>query len=45
MKQESQELTLKKSTLKAWTRILYQQGMIDLAKCNRMILMVEKMTA
>lgn len=45
MKQESRELTMKKSTLKAWTRILYRQGRIDLAKCNRMMMMIDKMTA
>lgn len=45
MKQENTDLRFKKDTLKAWTRILYRQGQIDLAKCNRMLLMIEKLTA
>lgn len=40
-----EKLKLKKLTLTAWTKILLAEGMIDLAKCNRMISMIEKMTA
>lgn len=38
------ELVLKKQTLEAWARILYNEGMIDLARCNRMIERIEKLT-
>lgn len=37
------ELTLKKKTLEAWTRILYKEGTIDLAKCNRMIAEIQRL--
>jgi|GEM_PF-3715472 len=40
-----EKLKLKKLTLTAWAKILLAEGMIDLAKCNRMISMIEKMTA
>ncbi len=39
------ELEIKKSTLKAWTMILYKQGKIDTQKCNRMIAMIEKLNS
>lgn len=37
------ELALKKKTLEAWTMILYKEGTIDLAKCNRMISEIQKL--
>ena len=40
-----EKLKLKKLTLTAWAKILLAEGMIYLAKCNRMISMIEKMTA
>lgn len=39
------KLYMKKLTLKAWTMILHKQGKIDLSKCNRMIAMIEKLSA
>ena len=39
------ELTLKKQTLEAWARILYGQGMIELARCSQMIEAIEKLTS
>ena len=39
------ELALKKQTLEAWARILYGQGMIDLARCNRMIEAIGRLKA
>ena len=39
------ELETKKNTLKAWTMILHKQGKIDTQKCNRMIAMIEKLSA
>lgn len=44
MKKVDEKLQLKKQTLIAWTNILLAKGMIDLAKCNRMKSMIEKMT-
>ena len=43
--QKEINLEIKKHTLKAWTMILYKQGRIDTQKCNRMIAMIEKLTA
>lgn len=45
MKTETKEteLQMKKLTLKAWTMLLRDQGKIDLAKCNRMIAIIEKL--
>ena len=43
-RQDSQELTMKKLTLTAWTRILYRKGMIDLARANRMEALIQRMT-
>ena len=34
---------MKKLTLTAWARILYQKGMIDSARLGRMITMIEQM--
>ncbi len=45
MKKVDEKLQLKKQTLIAWTNILLAKGMIDLAKCNRMKSMIEKLTA
>lgn len=39
------KLHMKKLTLKAWTMILHKQGKIDLAKCNRMIALIDKLAA
>ncbi len=43
-RQDSQELTMKKLTLTAWTRILCKQGMIDIARANRMEAMIQRLT-
>ena len=45
MKKSDEKLLLKKQTLKAWTGILLAKGMIDLAKYNRMISKIDKLTA
>ncbi len=42
---QKKEIELKKQTLKAWTMILHKQGIIDTVKCNRMIAMIEKLSA
>jgi hypothetical protein len=39
------KLTLKKQTLEAWARILYREGVIDLARCTHMIERIGKLTA
>ncbi len=39
------KLALKKQTLEAWAHILYSEGMIDLARCNRMIEKIGRLTA
>lgn len=39
------KLQTKKLTLKAWAMILHKQGKISLAKCNKMIAMIEKLAA
>ncbi len=39
------KLYMKKLTLKAWTMILHKQGKISLAKCNKMISMIEQLAA
>ena len=39
------KLALKKQTLEAWAHILYNEGMIDLARCSRMIERISKLTA
>ena len=39
------KLETKKLTLKAWTMILHKQGRISLAKCNKMIAVIEKLSA
>lgn len=36
-------ITLMKQTLTAWARILYDEGMITLEKCNRMITSFQKL--
>ena len=43
--EKADKLYLKKLTLKAWTMILHKQGKISLAKCNKMIAMIEKLAA
>ena len=40
---DSQELTMKKLTLTAWARILYRKGMIDAARLNRMIALIDNL--
>lgn len=45
MKKSDDKLLLKKQTLTAWANILLAKGMIDLAKCNRMKTLIEKLTA
>lgn len=45
MKKDNEKLLLKKQTLTAWANILLAKGMIDLAKCNRMKSLIEKLTA
>lgn len=40
---ENKELELKKQTLIAWTQILFHKEIIDLAKRNRMVELIEKM--
>ncbi|MGN0600933.1 MAG: hypothetical protein ACI4I2_09060 [Oscillospiraceae bacterium] len=43
--EKENKLYMKKLTLKAWTMILHKQGKISLAKCNRMIALIEKLAA
>ena len=43
--QKENNLEIKKHTLKAWTMILHKQGKIDTQKYNKMIAMIEKLTA
>ena len=43
--EKADKLYLKKLNLKAWTMILHKQGKISFAKCNRMIAMIEKLSA
>lgn len=38
---DSLELTTKKLTLTAWARILYRKGMIDAARLNRMLALID----
>lgn len=38
------DATLKKLTLSAWTKILLNNGMIDIKKYNRMITKINKLT-
>ena len=45
MEKREQELLVKKQTLMAWTEILLSKGMIDLAKCNRMKTLIQRMTS
>ncbi len=45
MKKSDEKLMLKKQTLTAWTEILFAKGMIDLAKCNKMKSLIERLTA
>ena len=35
----------KKLTLEAWTRILYKEGLIDLARCSSMLERISRLTA
>lgn len=41
MKKDTVSLNLKKQTLIAWTKILLKEGKISVAKCNKMISMIE----
>ena len=41
----SKALELKKQTLSAWTRLLLQNGDIDLKKYNRMLALIDKLSA
>lgn len=43
MSDETFKLELKKKTLIAWTKILYKEGIITLAKCNKMVAKFEKL--
>ncbi len=45
MNKNDKKLEMKKDTLTAWTNILLAKGVIDLARCNRMKSMIEKLTA
>ena len=38
-------LELKKQTLTAWTKILLGRGEIDVKKYNRMLVLIDKLTA
>ncbi|MDO4944225.1 MAG: hypothetical protein Q4E74_03375 [Ruminococcus sp.] len=44
-KNEESKLELKKKTLAAWTKILLNNGEIDVKKYNRMIALIENLTA
>lgn len=39
------ELKLKKQTLTAWVKILFQEGKINLNKCNKMLSKIDKLTS
>ena len=39
------ELALKKATLEAWARILLNEGMIDLRRCNMMIARIRRLSS
>lgn len=43
MKNTDEKLLLKKQLFKAWTRILLAKGIIDPARHNQMISLIEKM--
>lgn len=45
MKTENPDLMLKKQTLAAWTKLLFDKGDIDLRKYNRMLVLIERLTA
>lgn len=45
MKKENKSLELKKLTLTAWAKTLLSQGMIDMPKYNKMVRLIEKLTA
>lgn len=45
MKKSDEKLLLKKQTLAAWAEILLAKGMIDIAKCNKMKSLIEKLPA
>jgi len=45
MNKSDKKLLLKKQTLTAWSEILLAKGMIDLAKCNRMKALIERLTS
>ena len=39
------KLEMKKKALAAWTKLLLNSGEIDIKKYNRMIMMIERLTA
>ena len=45
MKKTNTALEMKKHTLEAWARLLCDEGMIDLARCSRMIDAIGKLTS
>lgn len=45
MSKSNLNLELKKKTLTAWTKILLSNGEIDIKKYNRMIVLIERLTA
>ena len=45
MKNTNQNTEQKKLTLQAWTKILLKNGTIDMAKYQRMISIINKITA
>ena len=42
---KNDKLKLKKQTLEAWANLLYKEGMIDIAKCSRMVEAIGKLKA
>ena len=44
-KTNDSESGLKKLTLKGWAKILLNEGMIDMDRYNRMIFLIDKLTA
>lgn len=42
---DANKLSIKKITLKAWTMILLKNGEISVSKCNKMISLIDKLSA